>query len=134
MRPRFREILADFFPRYARILNSQNYRDDIEEVRIEGHTSSSWETTTSEDDSYFLNMQLSQARTTSTLRYVLTLPEVREDVAWLRRHVTANGLSFSRLILTRDGEEDAAASRRVEFRVKTNAEKKIAQIVEVSGD
>ena len=134
LRPRFREILADFFPRYANILNSLKYRDDIEEIRIEGHTSSSWETTTSEDDSYFLNMQLSQARTTSTLRYVLTLPEVRENVAWLRRHVTANGLSFSRLILTPDGEEDAAASRRVEFRVKTNAEEKITQIVEVSSD
>jgi len=132
LRPRFREILVDFFPRYAGILNSPKYRDDIEEVRIEGHTSSSWETTASEEDSYFLNMQLSQARTRTTLRYVLTLPEVREDVAWLRRHVTANGLSFSRLILTPDGEEDAAASRRVEFHVRTNAEEKIAQIVEVS--
>jgi outer membrane protein OmpA-like peptidoglycan-associated protein len=134
LRPRFQEILADFFPRYARILNSPKYRDDIEEIRIEGHTSSSWETTTSEEDSYFLNMQLSQARTRSTLRYVLTLPEVADDVAWLRRHMTANGLSFSRLILTADGEEDAAASRRVEFRVKTNAEERIAEIVEVSSD
>ena len=33
-----------------------------------------------------------------------------------------------------DGEEDAAASRRVEFRVRTNAEEKIAQIVEVSSE
>jgi outer membrane protein OmpA-like peptidoglycan-associated protein len=79
-------------------------------------------------------MQLSQARTRSTLRYVLTLPEVRDDVGWLRRHVTANGLSFSRLILTPDGEEDAATSRRVEFRVRTNAEERIAQIVEVSSE
>jgi len=134
LRPRFQEILGDFFPRYAGILNSPKYRDDIEEIRIEGHTSSSWETTASEEDSYFLNMQLSQARTRSTLRYVLTLPEVREDVAWLRGHVTANGLSFSRLILTPDGEEDAAASRRVEFRVRTNAEERIAQIVEVSSE
>jgi outer membrane protein OmpA-like peptidoglycan-associated protein len=134
LRPRFQEILSDFFPRYARILSSPEYRDDIEEIRIEGHTSSRWETTASEEESYFLNMQLSQARTRSALRYVLTLPEVREDVVWLRRLVTANGLSFSRLILTPDGEEDATASRRVEFRVRTNAEEKIAQIVEVSGD
>ena len=134
LRPRFREILLDFFPRYARILNSEKYRDDIEEIRIEGHTSSRWETTTSEEDSYFLNMQLSQARTRSALRYVLTLPAVQEDVVWLRRNVTANGLSFSRRILTPDGEEDVDASRRVEFRVRTNAEERIAQIVEVSED
>jgi len=134
LQPRFREILADFFPRFANILNSPKYRDGIEEVRIEGHTSSSWETTASEDDSYFLNMRLSQARTSSALRYVLTLPEVRENVAWLRQHVTANGMSFSRLILTPDGQEDVAASRRVEFRVKTNAEERISQIVEVSGE
>ena len=134
LRPRFQEILGDFFPRYARILSSPKYRDDIEEIRIEGHTSSSWQTRASEEDSYFLNMQLSQARTRSALRFVLTLPEVQEDVVWLRRNVTANGLSFSRLILTPEGEEDADASRRVEFRVRTNAEERIAQIVDVSGE
>ena len=132
LRPRFSQILDDFFPRYASILNSDTYQQDIEEVRIEGHTSSVWRTTTSEEDSYFLNMELSQARTRSTLRYVLSLPEVQNDVGWLRSHLTANGLSFSRLILTADNTEDLAASRRVEFRVKTNAEEKIARIIDVS--
>lgn len=132
LRPRFRLILDDFFPRYAYILNSDKYRQNIEEVRIEGHTSSVWRTTTSKEDSYFLNMELSQARTRSTLRYVLSLPRVRNDLVWLRRHLTANGLSFSRLILTADNAEDPIASRRVEFRVKTNAEEKIARILEVS--
>jgi outer membrane protein OmpA-like peptidoglycan-associated protein len=132
LRPRFRQILDDFFPRYANILNSDTYQQDIEEVRIEGHTSSVWRTTTSKEDSYFLNMELSQARTRSTLRYVLSLPRVRDDLAWLRRHLTANGLSFSRLILTPDNAEDPIASRRVEFRVKTNAEEQIARILEVS--
>lgn len=132
LRPRFRQILDDFFPRYANILNSDTYQQDIEEVRIEGHTSSVWRQTTSREDAYFLNMELSQARTRSTLRYVLSLPRVRDDLAWLRRHLTANGLSFSRLILTADNAEDPIASRRVEFRVKTNAEEKIARIIEVS--
>lgn len=132
LRPRFRQILDDFFPRYANILNSEEYQQDIEEVRIEGHTSSDWQTTTSKEDSYFLNMELSQARTRSTLRYVLSLPHIRDDLAWLRRHLTANGLSFSRLILASDNSEDPIASRRVEFRVKTNAEEKIARMIEVS--
>ena len=134
LRPRFRQILDEFFPRYASILNSDTYQQDIEEVRIEGHTSSVWRVTTSEEDSYFLNMELSQARTRSTLRYVLSLPRVQNDVEWLRRHLTANGLSFSRLILTADNSEDLIASRRVEFRVNTNAEEKIARILEVSSE
>jgi hypothetical protein len=53
-------------------------------------------------------MDLSQARTRSTLLYVLLLPQVRGDVDWLRRLVTANGLSSSRLILDATGKEDAA--------------------------
>jgi outer membrane protein OmpA-like peptidoglycan-associated protein len=134
LRPRFRLILDDFFPRYAAILNSDEYRTDIEEVRIEGHTSSVWTVSTSEEDSYFLNMELSQARTRSTLRYVLSLPRVRDDLAWLRGHLTANGLSFSKLITNSHAVEDLVASRRVEFTVRTNAEEKIARIVEMSAE
>ncbi|MDE6958446.1 MAG: hypothetical protein K2O80_02680, partial [Helicobacter apodemus] len=36
---RFKEILDDFFPRYIKILSQEKYKDDIEEIRIEGHTS-----------------------------------------------------------------------------------------------
>lgn len=38
IRPEFQAILADFFPRYLAVL--EQFRDSIEEVRIEGHTSS----------------------------------------------------------------------------------------------
>ena len=132
LRPRFRLILDDFFPRYAAILNSDEYRSDIQEIRIEGHTSSAWSASTSEEDSYYLNMELSQERTRSTLRYVLSLRRVHEDVEWLRSHLTANGLSFSKLITGPGGVEDPTASRRVEFTVRTNAEERIARIIEMS--
>jgi outer membrane protein OmpA-like peptidoglycan-associated protein len=79
-------------------------------------------------------MELSQARTRSTLRYVLSLPQVRDDVVWLRGHLTANGLSFSKLITDSQHVEDPVASRRVEFRVRTNAEEKIARIIEMSAE
>src|SRR6516165_5786533 len=36
----FKYILDDFFPRYVYILDSDKYRDAVEEIRIEGHTSS----------------------------------------------------------------------------------------------
>ncbi len=116
----FKDILDDFFPRYVRILTSPKCRDAINEIRI------------SPDDAYLHNMELSQARTRSTLLYVLMLPQVRGDVDWLRRLVTANGLSSSRLILDASGKEDAARSRRVEFKIRTDAETRIAKILEVT--
>jgi outer membrane protein OmpA-like peptidoglycan-associated protein len=131
LKPAFKDILDDFFPRYVRILTSPKYRDAISEVRIEGHTSSDW-TGGSSDDAYLHNMELSQARTRSTLLYVLRLPQVRGNVDWLRRLVTANGLSSSRLILDASGKEDAARSRRVEFKIRTDAETRLARILEVT--
>jgi outer membrane protein OmpA-like peptidoglycan-associated protein len=132
LKPEFQAILQDFFPRYVHILTSKKYRDSISEVRIEGHTSSVWNGVASPDDAYFLNMELSQARTRSTLAYVLSLPADRDQVTWLRKFVTANGLSSSRLIMDSKGEEDVARSRRVEFRVRTDAETRLAKILEVT--
>ena len=132
LKPAFKDILDDFFPRYVRILTSPKYRDAISEIRIEGHTSSDWVGSASPDDAYLHNMELSQARTRSTLLSVLMLPQVRGDVDWLRRLVTANGLSSSRLILDASGNEDAARSRRVEFKIRTDAETRIAKILEVT--
>jgi outer membrane protein OmpA-like peptidoglycan-associated protein len=128
----FRQILDDFFPRYVRILTSPKFRSAISEIRIEGHTSSDWVGARSPDVAYLHNMELSQARTRSTLLYVLALPRLRGDVDWLRRFVTANGLSSSRPILDASGEEDAVRSRRVEFRIRTDAETRIAKILEVA--
>lgn len=132
LKPEFQLILQDFFPRYVRILTSKKYRDSISEVRIEGHTSSDWYGVGSAGDAYFRNMELSQARTRSTLAYVMSLPADQDQLAWLRHYVTANGLSSSRLITDANGVEDVARSRRVEFRVRTDAETRLAKILEVS--
>ncbi len=130
LRPRFKNILDDFFPRYVKILTSDNYRNDIEEVRIEGHTSSDW-INLPDDEAYFQNMRLSQDRTRSVLHYIMDIRASNNHNKWLRQHFTANGLSSSKLII-REGKEDKQASRRVEFRVKTNAEKRIVRIIQES--
>ena len=132
LKPEFQEILSDFFPRYVRILTSPRYRASITEVRIEGHTSTRWGGAVGVDDAYFENMALSQARTRTTLRYVLALPAVAAQTDWLRRYVTANGLSSSRLVLDRDGHEDPNRSQRVEFQVRTDAETRIERILDAS--
>lgn len=118
LKPRFKEILEDFFPRYIAVLNRDNVRDNIEEIRIEGHTDSNGD--------YFYNMELSQNRTRAVLQFCMDIIE-EEAFDWTRTLVTANGLSSSRPIL-KDGVEDKELSRRVEFRVRTNAEKQLETI------
>lgn len=126
----FRQILADFFPRYLNIITADKYRNDILEVRIEGHTSSAWGGATDEDDAYIYNMTLSQARTRSTVAYLLALEDVSTERNWLKKYLTANGLSSAKVIVDEGGNEDPERSRRVEFKVRTDAEGKIATILE----
>ena len=128
VKPRFEAILGDFFPRYVRIITSDKYKAAIEEIRVEGHTSSVWNGSSTTDDAYFKNMELSQARTRSALRYMIALDNVKDNAEWLRRHVMANGLSSSHLILRADGTEDPVKSQRVEFRIRTDAESKVTTI------
>lgn len=126
-KPRFLEILNEFFPRYVRVLSSDKYKNALEEIRVEGHTSSIWKDV-SEDQAYSANMQLSQSRTRVVLDYVLNLPGVSSEKIWLKSLVTANGLSSSKLIF-RNNKEDIKASQRVEFKVRTNADERIADIL-----
>lgn len=130
LRPEFVSILAEFFPRYLGILTSPSYRGEVLEVRIEGHTSSSWSQATSSDDAYMRNMALSQERTRAALGTLLTLDEVSSEKNWLREKLTANGLSSSQLVLNELGEEDADSSRRVEFVVVTDAETRLSSIIQ----
>lgn len=129
LKPKFVEILSDFFPRYLGILSLDKYRDSIEEVRIEGHTSSIWGVNTLEDQAYFLNMALSQSRTRSVLQYVFLLTKSVTQKQWLKEHLTANGLSSSKPIVSMTGKEDAERSQRVEFRVKIDSDEKINEIL-----
>ena len=132
LKQQFKDILSDFFPRYVRIIGGEKYRGSIEEVRIEGHTSTNWSTLTSRDEAYFRNMDLSQSRTRSALQYVLLLPQLSGQKPWLTARLTANGLSSSRPRLQADGVENEQASRRVEFRVRTDADARIGEILKAA--
>ncbi|MBF0118910.1 MAG: OmpA family protein [Desulfobacterales bacterium] len=128
---KFKEILNDFFPRYINLLY-EKHKITIEEIRIEGHTSSEWSEQCSKEEAYFNNMKLSQDRTRTVLEFVLNTIK-NNDLKiqeWARGNITANGLSYSKSILNSEGYEDKDASRRVEFRVRTDAEKQISEIIE----
>jgi outer membrane protein OmpA-like peptidoglycan-associated protein len=130
LKPRFENILSDFFPRYIRKLQSDgSYKSNIREIRIDGYTSSVWGASTSIDE----NMDLSQQRTRQVLEYVYNLEgaSISYNIAYrrfIRDYVTANGLSSSHLIYNKDGTENIEASQRVEFKIDLNADQKLKQI------
>ncbi|RAX58117.1 hypothetical protein CCZ01_03290 [Helicobacter monodelphidis] len=126
MRERFKQILDSFFPRYIAILSSPKYRNHIEEIRIEGHTSSEWKASSQITERYLENASLSQARAFSVLQYCFSLPQIAKDREWLISVLRANGLSFSKPL------ENDMLSRRVEFRTITKSKQKIEQILNVS--
>lgn len=129
IKPKFKRVLANFFPRYVRLMGNEKYRDSIEEVRIEGHTSSIWQGSQTLEQRYLRNAHLSQARSFSILRYCFALPEIKADQEWLTKVIRANGLAFAKPIYIR-GVESRSRSRRVEFKVRTKAEERIHAIIE----
>ena len=92
--------------------------EEIAEVCIEGHTSSEFGALPS-DEAFLKNMELSQDRTISVLKYSFGLQEATLHKKWMQEHITALGLSSARLVL-KGGEENRVKSRRVEFAIRTN--------------
>lgn len=127
LKPQFKVILNSFFPRYLAVID--NFKKDINEIRIEGHTSSVWSSSASEDIAYFNNMELSQGRTRSVLQYVYSMSEVADEREWIKSKFAAVGFSSSQLILQENGQEDFERSRRVSFKIITNAETQIRKII-----
>lgn len=124
---KYKVILTDFFPRYMKVV--QPNLASISEIRIEGHTSSIWNNLVSNKEAYFLNMQLSQDRTREVLQYVYLLDKLSsEQLVWIKSHLAAVGLSSSKPIIE-NGKENYAKSRRVNFRIITNSDSKIKQIL-----
>jgi len=131
--PQFQEVLNDFLPRYIAVLSKDKYKDSIEEIRIEGHTDPFWEGASTRNEEYLNNMALSQARTRKVLEYAIDMPALQDHLEWMISRLTANGLSSSQPIHTADGNIDEARSRRVEFRVRTNADEKMNEL-RIEGD
>ncbi len=130
LRPEFQELLKDFFPRYMKIIRGDKFKKSVKEIRIEGHTSSFWKGATP-SDAYFLNMELSQQRTRSTLKFIMSLPVFQTDEDWFRGHITANGLSNSRPIFENPKSiQEDGINQRVEFRIVTNAADRFEQMMQ----
>lgn len=125
LQPRFKKILNNFFPKFMEIVTNKDNKTRISELRIEGHTSSEY-TDNSKAKSYILNTKLSQNRSYEVMNYVFSLTS-KEVKSWMIGNLTAHGMSSSNLkYIDNDMEnEDSKRSRRVEFRIQTNAEAKL---------
>jgi len=119
----FSNILDDFSPRYIKLLTLPNFKDEIDEIRIEGHTSNGWKKVSSQEDNYLNNMNLSQKRANNVLSYLYKLDDenINSNQKWLEKYLRANGMAFSNLLYIDNKKtiQDANNSRRVEFRVIT---------------
>jgi len=120
----FKTILKEFFPRYIKILSSKKYIDEIEEIRVEGHTSNKWADTSSKKEIYLNNMKLSQDRAYKVLSYCYSLEDkiTKEKRPWLEKFFRATGMAFSK-------QQDVKKSRRVEFTIDMKSEEKVYKIL-----
>ena len=75
-------------------------------------------------------MALSQDRTRTVLHYALMLPGVEKYKSWVKGTITAIGMSSSKPVV-KNGFENRSQSRRVDFRIKTNADVQVRKILKV---
>lgn len=105
------EYLQQFIPKYIGVLLSDQFKGEIAQIIVEGHTDT--------DGGYLFNLNLSQDRALSVVQkiYDPKFPNFthKED---LSKIITANGRSYSMPIKNKDGKINADKSRRVEFKFR----------------
>ncbi len=122
-------VLDQFLPVYLSVLLSDENRQNISEIIIEGHTDSM--------GTYMSNLELSQQRALAVMQYILddSYPYISTEMkSYLRQIATANGRSFSNPVLDEYGNEDAEASRRVEFKFRMQDEQMIESMRQLLED
>jgi len=113
----FTDILSDFFPRYLKIV--EQYKDNIQEIRIEGHTSSEYKGAGSDAKRYAFNKILSKSRANAVRNYSTEEAFKNTDIdkEWIENTFKGYGMSYDDLIMNPDGSENVSASRRVDFKI-----------------
>jgi chemotaxis protein MotB len=96
----------------SRVLNNPKYKDLIEGVMIEGHTSS--------EGKGAENRALSADRALAALNYLLKTPQSPSERARYERLFFAGAFGEGRPIINQQGQEQPALSRRIEIRILFN--------------
>ena len=119
-------FLNSFIPSYLQVLMSDQYRQYVSQIIIEGHTDT--------DGTFLKNMQLSQERAYAVLRYILSdeFDGISNDAKHrLEEIVTVNGRSYSDPIYRANGSVDMAASRRVVIKFRMNDEQMVNEMLAI---
>jgi outer membrane protein OmpA-like peptidoglycan-associated protein len=126
----FKLLLNEFYPSYIEVLTRDEFKEFIKEIRVEGHTSSFYKGTIQYpcSDPYICNLELSQNRSLSVVRYLLRSLIANKTVEnlskqWFQNKSVAVGFSSSKPIIDKEtGREDKYKSRRVTFKPLLDAE------------
>ena len=146
----FESILTEFLHIYLAILSEDEFRSEISEIRVEGHTSR--ERVESDDQHFLYNLDLANGRAFSVLELLLEENAKRanatdEQKEWVRRIISGSGFSYNKLkpMICDRGQpgcscdsssppnctmEDIQKSRRVTFRVVIDTASKLVQIID----
>ena len=130
--PYYKKVLDDFIPKYLTVLQDERFRENIQEVRIEGHTGN----VSQRHPEYTDLVALSQKRARAILRYFVSSGAFKDlpkrDKQFLRFKLMANGFGNGRMV-DEEGKYVLNSSklpqntRRVEFRIMTDAEQKLEE-------
>ncbi len=127
LKPNGEAFLSEFLPRYVSVLLSDDYKDYISEILIEGHTDT--------DGGYMPNLDLSQRRAYSVAEYCLSGDNdiiTSSQLNAMRKLVGVTGRSYSQPVYKTDGRTvDMDASRRVEFLFRLKDEEMIREMIEI---
>ena len=121
-----KQFLNRFLPNYLKVLMSEEYSKNVSQIIIEGHTDTS--------GSYMTNVELSQDRALSVLRYVMSNEFTgisQAEKQRLEEVVTINGRAYSDPIYKADGTVDMEASRRVVIKFRLNDEDMVTEMLNV---
>ena len=119
--PRFFDTLNVMCPIWLEKLRKSSNRREIEEILIEGHSSSEWNNAPTKRDAWVLNLELSQRRAQAVLVHCLKLVEGTPSGDWSLAKLAAIGYSSSRPVLE-NGQESLRKSRRAVFGMRLSRE------------
>lgn len=113
-------FLSNFLPVYLSVLLSEEYRDYVAEIVIEGHADS--------DGTYVNNINYASDRAKAVARFCLEMNMSGPQRELLQKLMTVSSRSSADVIYRADGTEDKDASRRVVFKFRMRDAEMISEL------
>ncbi len=110
--PSGQESVQQVLKSLLKVLKSNELKDQVEGIMVEGHTSSSGDDVT--------NLNLSAERALNTLEYILSSSQLQSSSRRVQKLFFAGAFGESRPVLTAGGQENSVKSRRIEIRLLFN--------------